>query len=71
MGHGETGEGGAQRFELSLSFRTREGAPVRATAHQWFNQVTMAGLEAGREAEIMYDREQPSTVVVLGPVTTP
>jgi len=68
---GETGEGGGRRLELTLSFQTREGAPVRATARQWFNNVTIAGLEAGREAEIMYDREEPSTVVVLGPVTPP
>jgi hypothetical protein len=67
---GESKEGGAaQRLELTLSFTTRDGAPVRATVRQWFNKVTMAGMEAGREAEIMYDRDAPATVVVLGPAS--
>ena len=63
---GETRGGVGRELELTLSFTTREGAPVRAVAKQYFNDITATGLDAGEVAEIMYDREEPQTIVVMG-----
>lgn len=63
---GATRDAGAGReLELTLSFATRDGAPVRAVARQYFNDLTAVGIEAGEAAEIMYDREDPQRFVVL------
>lgn len=59
----EAGEGD---LELVLAFTTRDGAPVHAVVRQRFNHLTRVGMEAGEDAEIMYDREDPQRVVVLG-----
>ena len=64
---GETrGDGVGRELELTLAFTTRDGAPYRAVVKQYFNDITATGLEPGEVAEIMYDREEPSTVVVMG-----
>jgi hypothetical protein len=55
-----------RELELTLSFTTREGAPVRAVVKQFFNDITATGLDAGEVAEIVYDREEPQTIVVMG-----
>jgi hypothetical protein len=64
---GETRDRGVSReLELTLSFTTREGAPVRAVVEQYFNDITATGLDPGEVAEIMYDREEPQTIVIMG-----
>lgn len=57
----------AYELELTLTFTTREGAPVRAVIRQWFSEVTETGIGAGAAVEVMYDGEDPHRVVVLGP----
>ena len=64
---GETrGDGVGRELELTLAFTTRDGAPYRAVVKQYFNDITATGLEPGEVAEIMYDREEPGTIVVMG-----
>ena len=64
---GETRGGGAGReLELTLAFTTEAGAPFRAVVKQYFNDITATGLDPGEVAEIMYDRDDPATVVVMG-----
>lgn len=58
--------GVGRELELELSFATPERVPVRAVVTQRFNHLTALGLEDGEVAEIMYDREEPERVVVLG-----
>jgi hypothetical protein len=59
----------AYELELTLAFTTRDGAPVRVVVRQWFSEVTEAGIEAGAAVELMYDRDDPQRVVVLGPAS--
>ncbi len=59
----------AYELELTLTFATRDGAPVRVVVRQWFSEVTEAGIEPGAAVEVMYDREDPQRVVVLGPAS--
>jgi hypothetical protein len=53
-------------LELTLSYATRKGVSVRAVVRQRFNELTAVGMEAGEAATIMYDREDPQRVVVMG-----
>ena len=57
----------AYELELTLTFATRDGAPVRAVVRQWFSDVTEEGIAAGAAVDVMYDRDAPQRVVVLGP----
>ena len=58
-------DGVGRELELTLSFATRAGPPVRAVVRQWFNELTAVGMDAGEAAEIMYDPEDPQRVVVM------
>jgi hypothetical protein len=62
----EATRGPARQLELTLAFTTRDGAPVRAVVRQFFDELAEVGMEAGGVASIMYDREAPQRVVVMG-----
>ena len=59
----------AYELELTLTFTTGDGAPIRVVIRQWFSDVTEAGIEAGATVDVMYDRDDPQRVVVLGPAS--
>jgi hypothetical protein len=65
---GETGqaraEGVAREVEFELSFTTAEGAPVRVVTRQFMNDITLTGLAPGEPARILYDRDEPTRVIV-------
>jgi hypothetical protein len=58
-------DGVGRELELTLTFATRDGVPVRAVVRQYFNELTAVGMEAGEAAEVMYDREDPQRVIVM------
>ena len=67
---GRTKEGGAAReFEFRLSFIPHGRKAVEVTLRQFMNELTLTGLEAGAEATLLYDRQDPTTVVVTGSPT--
>jgi hypothetical protein len=64
----ETGEaraeGVARQVEFELSFTTAEGASVRAVTRQFMNDITLTGLGPGEPVRILYDRDEPTRLIV-------
>ena len=56
---------GVTEYEFRLGFEAG-GRLVRAVVRQRFNSVTATGLAAGEPASIMYDRDAPERLVILG-----
>ena len=63
---GATREEVAREYEFELSFKTESGDSTEVTTRQFMNDLTLTGLAPGEEAEISYDRDDPSTIVVHG-----
>lgn len=54
------------KTRMRLSFTPEGGAPVVVDVEQAMPKQSLVGLEPGRPASIMYDREDPQKVVVFG-----
>lgn len=57
---------GSREVELELEFRTAEGERVLTTVRQHMADAATVGLEPGGTARVMYVRDDPQRVVVLG-----
>jgi len=63
---GQTREGVAREVELTLDVELPDGAPVRVVHTQFMNRFTLHGLAPGEPARILYDRDDPQTLMVSG-----
>jgi hypothetical protein len=62
---GRTRAGGAGR-EIVFTLRLDFGGSAREMAvTQFMNEVAVAGLAPGEAVNIMYDRDDPATIIVL------
>lgn len=67
----ETGaerDGVAKEIEFVLDLELPDQGTVRTTHRQFMNRFTLHGLAPGEPARVMYDREEPHTVMVEGHV---
>jgi hypothetical protein len=67
----ETGnerDGVAKEIEFVLDLEVPDSGTVRVTRNQYMNRFTLHGLAAGEPARVMYDREDPQTMMVEGHV---
>ncbi|MDO8183994.1 hypothetical protein Q5424_08130 [Conexibacter sp. JD483] len=56
----------AREVEFTLDLALPDGSTVRTVHRQFMNRFTLHGLAPGEPASVMYDREDPRTVMVQG-----
>jgi hypothetical protein len=67
---GKTKDGGAaQEYEFRLHYVPHGRPPTDVSFRQFMNELTLTGLAPGEQCTILYDRQDPSTVVVTGSPT--
>lgn len=67
---GRTRQGGAAReFEFRLSYTPHGRDTVEVSVRQFMSELNLMGLAPGAQATILYDRNDPQTVVVTGSPT--
>lgn len=63
---GEERDGVAREIEFTLEHTPAGGAPVTVVHRQFMNRFTRHGLAAGEPARILYDRDDPASLIVEG-----
>ncbi|MBB4661451.1 hypothetical protein [Conexibacter arvalis] len=63
---GATRAGEAREVELTLDVAVPGGPPVRVVHRQFMNRFTRHGLAPGEPARVLYDRDDPRTLMVSG-----
>lgn len=63
---GATRAEGAREIELTLDVALPGGASVRVVHRQFMSRFTLHGLAPGEPARILYDRDDPATLLVGG-----
>lgn len=56
----------AREIEFTLDVELPEGPHARVVHRQYMNRFTIHGLAPGEPARILYDRDDPATLVVRG-----
>jgi hypothetical protein len=54
----------AREFEFELAL-TVAGQAYRPVVRQFMNDLTMTGLAAGEPVQVMYDQQDPATLIVM------
>lgn len=57
-------DGAASEIDFALRFSTGDGRAVEVGVQQFMNGVTLTGLAPGEPVTLMYDRDDPSRVMV-------
>ena len=63
---GATRDDVAREFEFTLDVELPDGPPARVVHRQFMNRFTLHGLAPGEPARILYDRDDPATLMVRG-----
>ncbi|MDO8210080.1 hypothetical protein [Conexibacter sp. CPCC 206217] len=63
---GATRDEAAREIEFTLDLALPDGTTVRTVHRQYMNRFTLHGLAPGEPARVMYDRDDPQTVMVRG-----
>jgi hypothetical protein len=56
----------AREIEFTLDLALPDGATVRTVHRQYMNRYTLHGLAPGEPASVLYDRDDPRTIMVRG-----
>ncbi|MDW5593797.1 hypothetical protein VSS74_05595 [Conexibacter stalactiti] len=56
----------AREIEFTLDLALPDGATVRTVHRQYMNRYTLHGLAPGEPARVLYDRDDPQTLMVRG-----
>lgn len=63
---GATRDDVAREVEFTLDVERPDGPPLRVVHRQYMNRFTLHGLAPGEPARILYDRDDPRTLMVRG-----
>lgn len=63
---GATRDDVAREVEFTLDVALPDGPPQRVVHRQYMNRFTLHGLAPGEPARILYDRDDPATLMVSG-----
>lgn len=63
---GATRDDVAREVEFTLDLALPDGSTVRTVHRQYMNRFTLHGLAPGEPARVMYDRDDPQTIMVRG-----
>lgn len=63
---GATRDEVAREVEFTLDLALPGGATVRTVHRQYMNRFTLHGLAPGEPARVLYDRDDPHTIMVRG-----
>lgn len=56
----------AREVEFTLDLALPDGAAVRTVHRQYMNRYTLHGLAPGEPVRVLYDRDDPQTIMVRG-----
>lgn len=63
---GKVREQVAREIEFTLDVALPDGATARTVHRQYMNRYTLHGLAPGEPARVLYDRDDPQTIMVSG-----
>ncbi len=67
---GKTKDGGAaHEYHFTLHYVPHGRGPTDVSFRQFMNELSLTGLAPGEQCTILYDRQDPKTVVVTGSPT--